>query len=376
MRLFIEKIWSATREGKPLTCRAYFFWSILKLLRYIYVFGLFVRRTWNYFLEAPKTPYNIPVIAVGNLSLGGTGKSVFVQWLVQHGGFQKPAVLLRGYKSKVLLKQKNFVVSDGKDVFGEAAFVGDESLQIALFGVAVAIGKNRFLSLSSLLKKMAPSRPDGVILDDAYQTNSIKKTFTILLVDAQAPLENGWLFPAGPLRELDYSRADVIILTHADRASIPIVEIKSKYFSDVDPVTILSARHAFAGFFEAHGEKIFIPDNKPVVLCSGIAKPTSFEGTILQQGFVVAQHVIFFDHHAYELCDVYRVIDNCKKNGADTCITTEKDWTKLCKFQHLFVRENIQCIVAKIAFEFLTVGEYAIFANQMQKAIERGFVAQ
>lgn len=376
MRLFIEKIWNATRRGIPLTRRAYFFWYILKLLQYIYVFGLFLRRIYHYFLTVPQVPYNIPVIAVGNLSLGGTGKSVFVQWLVQQGGFQNPAVLLRGYKSKVLLEQKNFVVSDGKSIFGEAAFVGDESLQIALFGVAVAIGKNRLQSLTKLLQKMTPNVPDVVILDDAYQTNSIKKTFTILLVDAQAPFENGNLFPAGPLRELDYSRADVIVLTHADRSSIPISEIKSQYFIDFDPDKIFSGRHAFTGFFDAYGQKFFISKNNPIILCSGIAKPDSLEGTIRQQGFVVSQHVIFFDHHAYEPSDVYSIIDHCKKNGVDICVTTEKDWTKLSRFQDLFVAANIHCVVAKIAFEFLTVGEYAIFVNQMQKAIERGLVAQ
>ena len=376
MQSFIEKLWSATREGKPLTRRARFFWGVLKLVRHGYVLGLLLRHMWHSFFKVPRAPYNIPVIAVGNLSLGGTGKSVFVRWLVQHGGFSKPAVLLRGYKSPVLLKQATFVVSDGKNIFGNAVLVGDEPLQAAQPGVSVAIGKNRSQALSSLLRVMDPVRPDVVILDDGYQTNTIRKTCTILLVDAQAPLENGYLFPAGPLRELDYHRADIIILTHADRVNSMLEDIKRRYFSDLDPGRIMAGRHAFVGFFDASDCRVLVHPGAPVVLCSGIAKPHSLEITVRQQNSIIIEHLVFFDHHAYVLADVRRIIDQCKKNNVDICITTEKDWTKLRDFQPLFIAANIQCFVTKIAFEFLTVREYAVFANLLQKVLERDQAAK
>lgn len=370
MQSLIEKIWSATREGKPLTRRARFLWAVLKLIRHGYRLGLLIRRLWHSFWAVPRAPYNIPVIAVGNLSLGGTGKSVFVRWLVQHGGFAQPAILLRGYKSPILLQRKIFVVADGKNIFGGAALVGDEPLQAAQSGVPVAIGKNRFQALTGLLCAMAPARPDVVILDDGYQTNTIRKTCTVLLIDAQAPLENNFLFPAGPLRELDYHRADIIILTHADRVLGSLENLKRNYFPDIKSEKIIAGRHAFAGFFDDSNHPAGVQLGASVVLCSGIAKPHSLEATIQQQGLIITTHAIFFDHHAYVESDVYGIINLCRINNTDICITTEKDWTKLRDFQQLFKVAKVKCLVTKIAFEFLTVHEYAVFANLLQKVLE------
>ena len=369
MRLFIEQLWSATREGKPLTRCALFFWWVLKFLSYLYAFGFSVRQQFWRRISPPQAPCNIPVIAVGNLSMGGTGKSVFVDWLIRHlVNFKHPVVLLRGYCSPLLRKQDVFVVSDEKTIFGDAAVVGDEAAQVAKRGVAVAIGKNRYKALMALL---GVTRPDIVILDDGYQTTTIHKDCTILLIDARAPFENEWLFPAGPLREKDYNRADIIVLTHADQANHPLSYLKQKYFPDILPEKITAGRHAFEAFVNSEGDIVNVSAGTGVVLCSGIAKPQNLEETVRQQGLVTTRHFVFFDHHDYTSDDVQTIITACKQHNPMILITTEKDWTKLQAFQSLFAEAKVTCLVAKITFEFLTPHEYAVFATLLRNVLQK-----
>jgi tetraacyldisaccharide 4'-kinase len=376
MRLFIEQIWSATREGKPLTRRALFFWNILKAISYFYFLGLQLRQWVLSYKKSPHAPACIPVIAVGNLTVGGSGKSVFVSWLVTHAGFERPAVLLRGYKSPVLRSKQSFVVATREKIFGTAHEVGDEPLQIAEQGVDVAIGKNRFKALLKLLFALKPAEPDVVILDDGYQTTTIHKDLSILLVDARAPLENGYLFPASPLRELDYHRADIIVLTHADQAVQPIALLKQNYFPDVKPSCIVAGRHRFSGLVDSQGQLFSLSAGHNVVLCSGIAKPRNFEITVQPLGMNIREHVIFADHHNYKQRDVEKIIATLSMVGSCILLTTEKDWTKLRAFESLFAVHGIACLIVKIAFEFLTSHEYAGFVALMRKKLMDGRPAQ
>jgi tetraacyldisaccharide 4'-kinase len=378
MRLFIEQLWSATSEGKSLTRRAFFFWQILKFFSVIYIIALLVRRLVLSFKKAPRATLPGPVIAVGNLTVGGTGKSVFVEWLARQANFfDRPAVLLSGYQSSVLRKQKAFVVSNGHEIFGDAAQVGDESLQIVEGnGVAAAIGKDRYEALLLLLLAMKPMLPDAVILDDGYQTATIHKDCSILLVDARAPFGNGYLFPAGPLRERDYSRADIIVLTHADLASIALSDLKKRYFPSLNPIAIVAGRHAFAGLFSTAGESIEISREQPVVLSSGIARPENIVTTVRGEGFIINDHIIFPDHHLYTDHDIKKIITRMQKVVCSTLLTTAKDWTKLRAFSESFDAAGILCLVVKIRFEFLTSHEYATFVALLQNVLVEGRAAQ
>lgn len=378
MRLFIEQLWSATSEGKPLTRRALFFWQILKALSVIYTVALLVRRLALSCKVAPRASVPGPVIAVGNLTVGGTGKSVFVEWLARQANFfDRPAVLLGGYQSPVLRKQKAFVVSDGHKIFGDAAQVGDEPLQIAEGnGVAVAIGKDRHEALLVLLRAMKPILPDAVILDDGYQTATIHKDCSILLVDARAPFGNDYLFPAGPLRERDYSRADIIVLTHADAILVSLPDFKKRYFPSLNPIAIVAGRHAFAGLFNAAGKPIEISTAQPVVLCSGIAKPRNIEVTMQREGFTINDHIIFPDHHPYTDHDIKKIITRTLQVGCSTLLTTVKDWTKLRAFSESFDAAGILCLIVKIRFEFLTSHEYATFVALLQNVLVEGRAAR
>lgn len=374
MRLFIEQIWSASREGKPLSRGALFFWFFLKILSYFYAFGLRVRAWLLKYKKIPHSPQRIPVIAVGNLSVGGTGKSVFVAWLINHSGFDRPAVLLRGYKSPILRLRTTWVVSTREKIFGAASVIGDEPLQVAEQGVAVAIGKNRYDAACDLVSVLKKDLPDVFILDDGYQTQTIKKNCSILLIDARAPIENGFLFPASPLRELDYRRASIIVLTHADQANEHVELIKKKYFPDVNPQHIFTGKHRFDGFLDASGKPASLAKSQSVVLCSGIAKPYNLEHTVKRLDLDVRAHVIFADHHMYAPKDIEVILAQLSQAKCSILLTTQKDWTKLREFETLFVSRGIVCLIAKIAFEFLTTHEYDVFVALLRKQLIEGRV--
>lgn len=373
MRSSIEKLWRASREGQPLARCSLFLLFFLQIISFFYYIIITLRICFYKIYGSPRALFQIPVIAVGNLSLGGTGKSVFVDWLVKKLPYKHPLVLLRGYGSEILQREQSFVVSDGVSIF-KPSLVGDEALQIAQRGVCVAIGKNRYKAFLDFINHRAKTSdnvplPDVIILDDAYQNFSLYKDYTVLLVDARAPFENGRLFPAGPMREFNYSRADLIIFTHADevKASIPV--LKKQYFPAFSEHKILAGRHAFTSFIDADGLAISLSPGTPVVICSGIAKPENIINTVQQQKLVIMHTCIYQDHYAYTQLDVIRIIKILRQQGTSILVTTEKDWTKLRTFKHFFDEALILCVVAKIEFEFLTPREYDDFMRFLQQAL-------
>jgi len=313
------------------------------------------------------------------LTVGGTGKSVFVAWLAKESKFfDKPAVLLHGYKSPILVSQNVFIVSDGSSIFGDASVVGDEPLHIAEQGnIATAIGKDRSQALQALLKALpVTGRPDAVILDDGYQTATIQKDCSILLVDARYPFGNGYLLPAGPLREHDYSRADIIIFTHADEVDFSLIDLKKRYFPSVNPIRIVGGRHVFAGIDIVAGKAFMENFQESIVLCSGIANPYNLEKTAREAGFNIVHHIIFPDHHNYEIHDVQGILDHMIALKNVALVTTAKDWTKLRSFAKAFSDAGIVCQIVKIRFEFLTSDEYATFVALLQNVLVEGRAAQ
>ena len=163
---------------------------------------------------------NCAVISVGNIAVGGAGKTPAVQYvarLLQENG-ARVAVVARGYGGA--LAKRGAIVSDGQRIFHEAREIGDEPLlhARALPGVPVVIGIDRVRAAQIALEKFAP---DVIVLDDAFQFYSLHRDLDVVLCDARRPLGNGFLLPRGTLREETSAlhRADVLLLTRADRAT-------------------------------------------------------------------------------------------------------------------------------------------------------------
>jgi tetraacyldisaccharide 4'-kinase len=252
----------------------------------------------------------VPVIVVGNLTAGGSGKTPFViwlaQWLMSQG--RRPGVVSRGYGRRV--KALRSVAGDST-----AAEVGDEPLLIhARTGVPVVVGADR-LAVARLLRERFPE-VDVIVSDDGLQHYRLQRDLELVLADGAARFGNGWLLPAGPLREplARLGEADALIFTQRDKAptSVPAT------------VPVFSVRHEPAGFRNladgSFAESLPDPAGRKVLAVAGIARPQSFFALLDQLG-VPHEARAYPDHHLFQPGEI----------DADAIVVmTEKDAVK-CK---------------------------------------------
>jgi tetraacyldisaccharide 4'-kinase len=200
--------------------------------------------------------------------------------------------------------------------------VGDEAMIYRSRMVPVVIDGDRARGVAFARRLYSPTH---VLLDDAFQNNSIAKDLDILLLDAEEPLGNGRLLPAGTLRENPgaIARADVVIFTRA--ASREIRGGVGKYIGN-KPVFFSSHRPAALTGRDGMEVPFSIPGDRQVAIYSGIARPGSFEGTVISTGMQPAVSFRFGDHHWYRREDVDFMLANSP--GGAAFATTEKDWNK------------------------------------------------
>jgi len=275
-----------------------------------------------------------PVISVGNITAGGTGKTPCVIWLsqmLQEQGF-KPAVLSRGYGGKSSSPAN--IVSDGSNILLSSTIAGDEPRLIAqsLKGIPVITGPKRILTGKKALDNFGVN---VLICDDAFQHRQIFRDINLVLLDSQAPLGNGYMLPRGSLREPAEAlrRADAFILTRSNEAMATNVIISRLAAAESIPVFVSSHKpiDAVKGDYS-----IKLPltelQGKKVCAFAGIARPDSFKKLILAAGAQIISFDIFPDHHRYSQKELDNIRNNFLKNKADLLITTEKDGMRLQEF--------------------------------------------
>ncbi len=372
--LYVQNLWDVTRQQPAqLSCLQRVIFLFLCCLEKFYRFCFFLnqkRRRLGGGIDLARSC----VISVGNLTTGGTGKSVVVSFLVEHLGADSCAVILRGYARQRLDGQKNAVVSCGKHLLIGVDQAGDEAFMIAQHcGCSVAVGADRVASYS-LLMQQCELAPRYIILDDAYQNHQLKKDCEILLLDARAPFDNGHCLPAGRLREVDYSRADFIILTHADKISALAREnIKKRLLVDFQQDCIVCVRHAAGGVLRANKhlvETTFFA-NKSLLVFAGIGSFDGFCKTVESCGITIGERIEFDDHHAYSKEDVERIIKSIDNRSLFGAITTAKDWWKLEQIvKKHFIKKIDMFFVLPVSIEFLSHQEYSHFMEQLRKKIQ------
>lgn len=285
-----------------------------------------------------KRPERLParVISIGNLTLGGTGKTPAVIAIAEEAlrrGF-KPCVLTRGYKGRA----KGLVfVSRGEAPLLDAHQAGDEPLLMAerLRGVPVVMGKRRYeagiLALEDVYS-MTPKTGDVLfILDDGFQHLSLHRDVDILLIDAADPFGNERLLPEGRLREplSAMKRADIIVITKADMAGEVSLSGLLKRIRRYNPESpVYRAYHRPTRLTGPTGESrpIEFLNNRRIHAFAGIANPAYFKAILDSKGASVLRFKTFRDHYAYKQKD----IDRIEKEAAGLdIITTEKDLVKL-----------------------------------------------
>lgn len=297
--------------------------------------GIAVLRAWLYESGLKvRYPLGCQVISVGNVTVGGTGKTpvveILAKTLTEQG--RKVAILSRGYKSKKksATERTPRVVSDGKSILLGSEFAGDEPFMLAsnLPGVVVLVDKNRVKSGRYAISKFGC---DVLILDDGFQYMKLKHTHEIVLVDKTNPFGNGYLLPRGILREpADHiSRADFIFITKSDGNTDALRTRLRKMNKRAE---IIECRHRPCYFKNAFGDDIIelsAVSGMKVISLTGIAAPLGFENSIRRMGGRILSCERFSDHYRYNSQDIIEIINMAAEQGADAILTTEKDAVRL-----------------------------------------------
>ena len=265
----------------------------------------------------------VPVISVGNITVGGTGKTPLVaritEILAEQG--EKVCVLTRGYKRKN--EDERVVVSDGEKILASVEKSGDEPLELAekLLGKAIVIADaNRAEAGNWAREKFGIT---VFVLDDAFQHLQVKRDLDIVCVDATNPFGNEKVLPWGILRESlrNLRRADVIVITRANLVE-DISELKTKILTVIPTVKIFVSKNKF-------GEKFREQNEKPAAAFCALGNPENFFTQLNRENFKIVFTRTFPDHYFYTQKDVEKLEKEAKANGAETFVTTAKDAVKM-----------------------------------------------
>jgi len=304
---------------------------ILAALSLVYRSAWHLRKAW-YRLPWPGTK-KLPctVISVGNITLGGTGKTptvIAIAGLLLRKG-KRPVVVSRGYGRQD--ESRISFVSDGQIVQHDPVTNGDEPVLIAcrLAGVPVVVGADRYAASLAGLRQF---HADVVVLDDGFQHIRLQRTLDLVLVDAAEPFGSGKLFPAGILREplSALKRAHAVLITRADRCHdlSSLKETLRKYTT----APIFTASHVpldLVNIATNETRPLSSLSRTPVFAFSGIARPASFLCLLESLGAVVKSSSAYPDHHAYDKNDLADIFQRAADEQVDMIVTTEKDGVRL-----------------------------------------------
>ncbi|MDR3404381.1 MAG: tetraacyldisaccharide 4'-kinase [Chthoniobacter sp.] len=283
------------------------------------------------------------VISIGNLTVGGTGKTPvvekFARTLQDHG--RRVAILSRGYKSKKpplfrrlqrkwlgMERRKPRIVHDGQRLLLDSRFAGDEPFMLAksLGNVIVLVDKDRVRAAMHAIREM---KCDTLILDDGMQYLHLKHRLEICLIDAQAPFGNEYLLPRGTLREPpeNLRRANFIFITKTPkRGNAELIERIREYNRTAE---IVECRHQ-----PLYLRNLYDPDDrkpleylkgKYIAAISGIARPESFEQSLVALGANLEITKSFADHHRFTDRELQEFASRCSRRDLEFIVTTEKD---------------------------------------------------
>ena len=280
------------------------------------------------------------VISLGNVTVGGTGKTPTAQRLardIRDMGY-RVVILNRGYRAK--WHGEVGIVSDGKRLHMDAAEAGDEAYMLAkhLPEVPVLIGAERAKTGRYAMEHFGA---EVAILDDGYQHWQLERDLDILLVDAVNVFGNGYILPRGTLREpiSHISRADICLMTKVDQAAAGscdyIRETVHRYNPDARIVESIHQPRCFIPLTEwyvniaSQGIDIAKMHGKRIMAVSAIGNPASFEQTLSDLGAVIIESLRYPDHHDYAMSEMTDIFQQAENAGAEAIVITEKDAVKI-----------------------------------------------
>jgi len=298
--------------AKPLFGVYHFF---IQIRNYLYNHGFF-----------RSIGVSVPVISVGNVSFGGTGKTPMVIWIARqmHDAGYPVVILSRGYKRRSYFTK---IVSDFAKVRASLRAAGDEPFLIAkkLPGVPVIVCKNRIRGARKAIRRF---NPRVILLDDGFQHRKLARNFDMVLIDKPKSLQSNVLLRE-PVKNL--RRADTVVFTKYDlhERSEEIIDNMVKAFA----CPVFHAKYTPAGVCNDNEKNPpeFIK-GKTVFLVEGIGNPKYFKHVVDKMGAHVSRVFIFRDHARYSRWRIRGILKKFEASSADCIVTSEKDWYKLRKW--------------------------------------------
>ncbi|MBR6437950.1 MAG: tetraacyldisaccharide 4'-kinase [Bacteroidales bacterium] len=336
---------------------------LLAPLSWLYAIVLFIRHKLYDWGLLKSRSFSVPTICVGNLSLGGTGKTPHTEYLIRLlKDIANVAVLSRGYGRKT----EGFVLANEETTYEQ---IGDEPLQYHLKfnDITVAVDEDRCDGVTNLMR--LEKSPDVIVLDDAYQHRKIKPGLNILLTEYYNIYKKDMLVPAGKLRDIKMAakRADIIIVTKSPKVLLP--------YDKRDVVDVLNAKPYQQVFFtyidfqklnpiNKTAKETALQDMKSVYLFCGIANPYPLED-YLKRKYNTLITKYFDDHHCFNDSDIDMIL-----SGYDSVIgknkiivTTEKDLMRLTNSSYINRFDNVPLFTVPIEVRFNDEKEEETFKN-------------
>ncbi|MBT3296636.1 MAG: tetraacyldisaccharide 4'-kinase [Verrucomicrobia bacterium] len=343
---------------------------LLRLLKELSrIYGLIVVVRLFLYQKGLLRPHTLgcQVISIGNLTVGGTGKTpvveIFARELQKAG--RRVAILSRGYKKakaplstrladRLLLRERQRpprVVSDGSTLLLDSAMSGDEPYMLAsnLSDVAVLVDKDRVKSGRYAINRLGC---DTLVLDDGFQYMALKHRLDIVLVDRTNPFGNEQVLPRGILREpvRNISRASFIFITKSNGTGSEALRAQIREWNTT--AEIIECRHAaryLTHVFSAERHELDYLKGRRIVAVSGIAMPAGFEQELARRGAEVVDTHRFADHHRYSQQEIIDIINAAKRKGVEAIVTTEKDAVRFprldrCDVPIFFLRVDIEIL--------------------------------
>ena len=306
--------------------RQILFWFLIPM-SWLYGCIIWVRNQF-YNLEWIKiTSFDIPVISVGNITSGGTGKTplvIYLAKLVLKNG-KKPGIISRGYRRKSHGMQ---IVHDGKKLLSNAETAGDEPYLIArvLEKVPVVVCEDRSRGIRQLLDYYSVN---VIIMDDSFQHRKVNRNLDIVTVSANEKNENYRLMPRGNLREplKNIDRANYVIYTKTVNYKTPAIHSEFKPFLKANPIN--SSLLPILMKYNASSYQKSLPPDKPMFAFCGIAEPISFINSAEELFLKVEGKKFFQDHQEYTETVIQELSEQIRESSISYVVTTEKDMVKL-----------------------------------------------
>jgi tetraacyldisaccharide 4'-kinase len=332
-----ENIWWRTVTAKKRNFGGLMFFWLLCFVSVFYYLGLLVKKTAYRMKFIKSKDFGVKIICAGNLTVGGTGKTPFIEEMAKRLIKEEKNVVIvcKGYKRQEINKVD--VVSDGTRMLLKQRNAGDEAYMLArsVPKAKVIVAENK---LSGIEFGVATFKPDFVLLDDGYQKRyGIENASHAVLIDALNPMGFNRLFPAGTLREpfSEIKHADAVLITNTNLVDpVRLEKVKEAVLSYNKNMKIFESEHQPKMLYNiTNGEKLdpsFLNEKK-IIAFSSIGNPAGFERTLKNLGAHILVGLRFQDHHRLENKEMDAVMKLFDATKASMVVTTEKDEVKLVK---------------------------------------------